>query len=385
MSLKVPYPEAILALFDVDGTPEARVFGYGDSQIGARLADAFDVELRVVPRPVNTPDAPAPGTLDASHLTSRLEQSPNLILQGPPGTGKTSLALEIVRRQTFGTTMTVDECRFGRLLDDSHGDIEALVASGSLEQVPVVWELVQLHPGYAYDDLVRRIVPKTTGGVLRFEAEDRLLPQLCRIAEAVGPERPVVLILDEVNRCDFAATMGEFIFAMDPGWRGQLVRLQYQWPGMSPSVSMPRNLWLVGTMNTADRSIAMVDYAVRRRFRFVDVRSDPAVVSSWYAAHAPFGAIARELLDACNVGLDERIQVGHADFLEPIEPRETWVARLARRVAFHVLPLLEQYEKEGLRAVGPVSWRHISIDVRAPRLATTELVGAINGALADSD
>ena len=381
MSLHIQYPEAVVGLFDILGTQVAHVLGYSDSRTGQQIANTLGVPLSVVARPANAPGAARATTIDASLLRERLKQTPNVILQGPPGTGKTSLALEFVRETVSGSDWTVDECRFGRLLEDAGGSMAGLLSAASMKEAPAVWELVQLHPGYSYDDLVRRLVPKSDGSSLRFEAQDCLLPQLCQIAEAIGPERPVVLVLDEINRCDFAATMGEFIFAMDPSWRGKLVRLQYQGEGLQTTVRMPPNLLVVGTMNTADRSIAMVDYAVRRRFRFIDVPANPSVVEAWYASAPDAGALAQSLLEACNAGLPERIHVGHSEFLVDPNPSDSWADRFARQIAYHALPLLEQYEREGLRSAGPISWRSIEMDVSEPRAAAKLLGDELRAAL----
>src|SRR5207248_2321807 len=139
---------------------------------------------------------------------------------------------------------------FGELLHQHRGDMATLLADadGRAFSAGAVWEMVQLHPGYGYDDLVRRIRPTSSDGDLQFVVEDCLLPQMCALASARAPNKPVILILDEINRCNLASVLGEFIFAIDPGHRSMPVRLQYQAAGLQPSISVPPNLWVVGTM-----------------------------------------------------------------------------------------------------------------------------------------
>src|SRR5439155_1441184 len=148
----------------------------------------------------------------------------------------------------------------------------------------LIWEMIQLHPGYSYDDLVRGMSAVQRDGKLCFVPEDRLLVHLAMLAVR-RPNTTVVIILDEINRCNLASVLGELIFAMEPGARGVPVRLQYGAPPGSPAgdvLSLPINLKFIGTMNTADRSISMVDYAIRRRFRFLDIRPNRGVIEKAY-------------------------------------------------------------------------------------------------------
>src|SRR5690606_19255521 len=201
-----------------------------------------------------------------------------------------------------------------------------------------------------------------------------------RLALARG-EKPVVLILDEINRANLAAVLGEFVFAIDPGHRGSAVRLQYQGSGVSPSVCVPPNVWIIGTMNTADRSLALVDYAIRRRFRFLDVPADTDVVSSWYAEHVALGQIAASMMASCNIGLTDRLLVGHAAFLEPPLPLDTWPQRFARKISYQVLPLLAEYDREGLRAGGAVAFEGISLQTHERKQSMFKLAGVIQDKL----
>lgn len=363
MALDVSYPEAIVALFDIGGEQRSRVFGYGDSIVARNLAESLSVDLEIVPRPTVSESKTASG-IDAAALRAALETSPNVILQGPPGTGKTSIAIELARAMIGAVEgLTLDQCRYGVLLENSE---EAISQNAAVLSAPLVWEIAQMHPSYGYDDLVRRVRPTSKEGDLQFVVEDGLLTQLCELAEARGPDAPVLLILDEINRCNLAATLGEFIFAIDPGHRSRPVRLQYQGAGLRSSVAVPPNLWIVGTMNTADRSIALVDHAVRRRFRFLDVPADVDAIDGWYVSDLSMRQVARELFLAANEGVEPSMMVGHSLFLVDSSSSAEWPARLARQMVYNVLPTLVEYEREGLRPSASIAWMGEEFDNSEP-------------------
>jgi hypothetical protein len=376
---ELPYPEAIIVVAS-PGTPQqtGRVLAYEGSQMGRELADALALTVEFVPRPSFNHSAEPPEALDTAVLKEAIAESPNVILFGPPGTGKSSLALQFVTDLAADGNQSVDDCRLSTLIT-KHGSFDALMGDLSACIAPaVVWEFVQLHPNYAYDDLVRRIFPRNTErGQLQLSVEDGLLPQLCRIAASRTADRPVVLILDEINRGNLAEILGEFIFALDPGHRGSEVRLQYQGPNISPTVSAPSNLLVIGTMNSADRSLSLVDYAIRRRFRFVEVAASTDVIKSWYGSETTKAEAASSLFAAANEGLNSQLRIAHSAFLERPEPSESWPDRMARRVCYQVLPLLAEYAKEGLRADPDLRFCGLTLNARARRMGAAELASAL--------
>ncbi|MGG7607419.1 McrB family protein [Massilia sp. BKSP1R2A-1] len=389
MTLPIKFPDSAIVLGSDLTNRRAAVVGYPDSRYAAGLADGLGVQVSTVQHPVIAtrparsegqlrPDAES-RRLEVQQLRINLGETPNIVLQGPPGTGKSSLALALVEALATEGASTAEGCRYGRLLQGTDGTDTARWL-----EPPVVWEFVQLHPSYSYDDLVRRVVPKTQDGNIRLMTEDGLLPRLCKIADLRGPDKPVLLILDEMNRGNLAAILGEFVFAIDPPHRGTAVRLQYQGPGLATAVAVPRNLWIIGTMNTADRSIAMVDYAIRRRFRFLEVPSDARVLAQRFGADQVRAGLTQELFSACNQGLPPRLQIGHAAFLENPEPRDTWPERMGRRIAFHILPLLSEYVKEGLRDESPVAFRDIQLSLDARRSEARRLAAAIRAVLEET-
>ncbi|WP_287805522.1 AAA family ATPase [Diaphorobacter sp.] len=393
LTLALPFPEAAVVISGpTTKKRQAKLVGYSDSERLRRLAEALGVEQIVVERPSFTrpPDQePVPlqnlthSESDLARLASNLHETPNVVLQGPPGTGKSSVALALTHSLAAAADLRAEDCQFGRLVAARGGDPHALLEDAEILRLPLVWEFVQLHPGYAYDDLVRRVVPATeAGGNLRLQVHDGLLPHLCRLAERRGPGKPVMLVLDEINRCNLASVLGEFLLGIDPGHRGIPVRLQVQSTGLDSEIAVPPNLWIVGTMNTADRSIAMVDYAVRRRFRFLDVQATRESVHSWYASDSERGEIAAALFDSCNAGLPPRLRTGPSLFLVTTDTAEDWPERLARRVAYEVLPVLCEYAKEGLRDRGPVIFGPAALPIDEQKVAASRLAATLRGMLA---
>jgi 5-methylcytosine-specific restriction enzyme B len=164
-------------------------------------------------------------------LINLLEGQRQVILYGPPGTGKTFIAQHI-----------------GRHIADAGGS----------------YRLVQFHPSYTYEDFFEGYRPiHHEGGALSFELVPGALREIAGEAEA-HPDRPHLLIIDEINRGNIAKIFGELYFLLE--YRDEAIRLQYS---RDEPFELPPNLFFIGTMNTADRSIALVDTALRRRFRFV--------------------------------------------------------------------------------------------------------------------
>jgi hypothetical protein len=162
-------------------------------------------------------------------LLGLLEEKRQLILYGPPGTGKTWLATHL-----------------GRHIADHGG----------------TYRLVQFHPSYTYEDFFEGYRPEANDdGTLRFKLVGGVLRDMVQAARE-KPDAPHVLVVDEINRGNLAKIFGELYFLLE--YRDHAVRLQYS----KEEFSLPSNLYIVGTMNTADKSIALVDAALRRRFYF---------------------------------------------------------------------------------------------------------------------
>ncbi len=236
-----------------------------------------------------------------------------LILQGVPGTGKTHVARCLARLLTGG-------------------DTEAMC-------------LAQLHPAYGYEEFVEGIRVKSieTNGRhdVTYPVEDGLLLAFAARASA-RPSQPHVLLLDEINRANLPRVFGELLYLLE--YRDQEVLL----PCSRRRFRLPPNLHLIGTMNSADRSTTLLDQALRRRFSFVEMQPDVAVLRAWFRAHPPGGGerFAGEvigLFERLNARLREEVspacQVGHSYFMLPrLDESSLWAVW-----QHQVRPLLEDH------------------------------------------
>lgn len=235
-----------------------------------------------------------------------------VVLQGPPGTGKTRMADEL-RRQFFD----------GRGLT------------------------VQFHPAVTYEDFVVGLSPDATERTLRFDVRPGWLLEAAHAAK----EAAFLLVIDEINRADLGRVLGEAIYLFEPtevgGDRARHVRLPHPVSGET-EFSIPPNLYVVATMNTADRSIAAMDLAVRRRFAFVTLPPDRTAIAGRgvEAATAAFDQVAAVFVEhAPGEGL--HLMPGHAYFLVKNEHE------LRDRLRFEIIPLLDEYLQQGL--LGPAT------------------------------
>ena len=170
--------------------------------------------------------------------------------------------------------------------------------------------LCTFHPGYGYEDFIEGLRPKTVNGQMVFESRDGIFKRLCADA-AKHPDRHFFLVVDEINRGDVPRIFGELITVIEHDKRGWQITL----PVTGSSFVVPRNVFLVGTMNTADRSISLLDTALRRRFGFVELMPDSSQLGGRTAGGLPLGA----WLEALNARLRQHLkrdarnlQVGHA-------------------------------------------------------------------------
>ena len=242
-------------------------------------------------------------------IKTLLEDKKQVIFQGPPGTGKTYVARALARH----------------------------LANNDAERVT----LVQFHPSYAYEDFVQGFRPKRDGD--GFELRDGPLLRAAQAAQN-DPTNDHYLIIDEINRGNLGKVFGELYFLLE--YRDEAMRLQYA----DKDFSLPQNLYIVGTMNTADRSIALVDLALRRRFSFIDFHPDEepvkGVLQRWLATNAPKMEWVAKLVEAANDKLkdDRHAAIGPSYFIKP-GLDEAAVERIWKH---NVLPYLQErlYEQE---------------------------------------
>ncbi|MBU8913318.1 MAG: AAA family ATPase [Spirochaetales bacterium] len=241
-----------------------------------------------------------------------------VVIQGPPGTGKTYLA-----KQVASKLIDAD-------LAESRSQFCSTEQGGR-------WGILQLHPSYGYEDFIQRMVPKQEpGGGVRISIEDMPFILACKIASSIAPD-PFVLIVDEMNRADLQKVFGELMYALE--YRNEPVTLQYS----KQDLVIPSNLYLVGTMNTADSSVVQVDYAIRRRFIFFDAPPDRQVIDG-VVSDLQVKKAGLALFDATNSACDNhpRFSIGHSYFLH------SSMAGMIGSFVYQVLPVLRAFQDNGV-------------------------------------
>ncbi len=241
-------------------------------------------------------------------MVELLEDKRQIVLYGPPGTGKTYLALRLARAIVEG-----DEARTA---------------------------VVQFHPATSYEDFFEGLRPKVTeAGQVTYERTDGPLADMA--AKAAGdPDRKYLLIIDEINRANLPKVFGELLFLLE--YRTREARTLYR---PKEPFRLPPNLWFIGTMNTSDRSIALIDAAMRRRFHFVPFfpHEGPmkGLLGRWLKSRGGRLGVA-EFLDRVNADLldllGEHLLIGPSHFMKA----DLSERALERIWTYNVFPLIEE-------------------------------------------
>ncbi len=255
----------------------------------------------------------------------------NLILYGPPGTGK--------------TFRTMSEAV--RLCDDLSADDPLIVEYSNRTELRNRYEelrelgqigFVTFHQNFSYEDFVEGLRPKPVEGSAGFElrAEPGIFRRMAEAAK-IKPENHV-LIIDEINRANISKVFGELITLIERDKRlGMDEPLTVRLPYSRDRFGVPANLHIVGTMNTADRSIALLDTALRRRFSFLEIAPDsellPEIVDG-----VPLRSVLETMNDRIEYLIDREHCVGHAFFMG-VEKRQGIDAVMRDKI----IPLLQEY------------------------------------------
>ena len=242
-------------------------------------------------------------------LVGLLKNKKNLILQGAPGVGKTFAAT----RLAYSMMGEKDDSRI---------------------------EFVQFHQNYSYEDFIMGYKPQDEG----FKLTNGIFYQFCMNA-AEHPDKDYFFIIDEINRGNMSKIFGELLMLIEKDYRGTTVTLAYS----RTAFSVPKNLYIIGMMNTADRSLAMIDYALRRRFSFYEM--EPGFNSKGFKAYQAslknetFNTLIEQIIDLNReINIDDSLgpgfRIGHSYFCGQEECTEEWVKAV---VYYDIIPMLQEY------------------------------------------
>lgn len=282
------------------------------------VAATYDAALAMLPAVRNLAELGALTGLPTKILDEArdlLEDTGQIILSGPPGTGKTWLARGL-----------------------------ATLVAGSNNRVQVV----QFHPSTAYEDFIEGLKPRVdANGRITYAVIPGVFVRLCEQARR-DPDQCYVLLIDEINRAPLSRVFGELLYALEYRGPSGAIELSAS-AGVGQNAApfyVPENMYLIGTMNSADRSIALVDYALRRRFRFIELEPNGGILDGWLAAHgasAEARKVVLELFVSVNALLSEQLdpdhRLGHSYFmLDPLD-----AASLDRLWRTSIRPLIAEY------------------------------------------
>lgn len=321
-----------------------------------------------------------------------------MILQGPPGTSKTYGAKKFIAEQAGidgidweselknYQLITVDD----EYQEKNHGE-------------KVYWDLLQFHPSYTYEDFVRgisvkpveeKLIEGTISSIdgdeelysislvgdsgVQYKSVNRALGKIAKIAKLAYDADPIncanyYLVIDEINRANLATVFGELIYAFEYRGDGGVIRTPYEVDG-DDALVLPPNLYIIGTMNTADKSIGTIDYAIRRRFLFFKLLPDVSVICDSIEEKNP-GDIPKtaievkqfiavdQLFSNCLNAADyekEDVQLGHTYFIRKESDKKKREEQSKLRFIYQVLPILFEYKKDGVLDFSRVE--HLSDD-----------------------
>ena len=275
-----------------------------ESNLGSNHQAAYDVYTRE-----EFLDEVYMSEKDLTDLENLLKNKKNIILQGAPGVGKTFCA----RRLAYELMGEKDESRVS---------------------------LIQFHQNYSYEDFILGYKPVGSD----FELQRGIFYKFC-ISAANNPDKPYFFIIDEINRGNLSKIFGELLMLIEKDYRGEKLTLAYK----DEKFFVPKNLYIIGMMNTADRSLAMIDYALRRRFSFYDMR--PGFDSEGFRkyqtglANEHFDRLIEKVKElnraiASDESLGSGFELGHSYFCGQKAITDDWLHQV---INYDLIPMLQEY------------------------------------------
>lgn len=272
------------------------------------------------------------------------EYDKNIILYGPPGTGK-----------TYKTAVYAVAICDGEAVEDLANYDDVMKRYNELKAEGRV-EFITFHQSYGYEDFIEGIRPVMDegGNELSYKVVPGIFKRFCSEASksevsannfgiAKDNTKPYVFIIDEINRGNISKIFGELITLLEDTKRaGMKEALSVSLPYSDESFSVPANVYIVGTMNTADRSIAMMDTALRRRFRFIEMLPEPKILEGIKVGNIDIPAVLKTINKRITYLFDREHTIGHA-FFTGLRGDNATIENLGRIFEKSIIPLLQEY------------------------------------------
>jgi 5-methylcytosine-specific restriction enzyme B len=315
---------------------------------GRSVPSISDVKEKVIPI---TPATVLPADPFTIRVEAMLKRKGQVIFYGPPGTGKTYRALQVAKelaaRKAFRKS-------FSELTAEDQKQVSGPTG---------LTRLCTFHPNLGYEEFIEGLRAEATEGAIAFNIRKGVFASLC--ADAIAdPARDYFLIIDEINRGDIPRIFGELMSIIEIDKRLQEIVL----PVSGDAFYVPRNVFIIGTMNTADRSISLLDAALRRRFSFVELMPDSGCLSGKVVGDLQLGS----WLDALNKRLrkslkrDARnLQIGHSYLMSPISS----ISEFSAIVRDDIIPLIEDYCYDDIDTLQEILGKDL-VDVSNARIKT---------------